>query len=116
MPEPMNIDLEELQEILRMIPEPPNAGEKRQNALTHDDIVVIAKIVQSMSHKSCAMGFQPEEIARVKTILSIMNKSILGIGWLVVATITAAILKAAWWGIAHGVIETADVAKKGLGK
>lgn len=110
MPEDMSIDLIELQEILKLLPEPPIDGEKRSNALTQSDVLIIAKIVQAMSHTSCAMGLTPEEIGRLKTALSIVNKSILGIGWLIIAAIAGGLIRATWWGIQHGIL--LEAAKK----
>lgn len=110
MPEEMSIDLVDLQEILKLLPDTPPGGEKRTNALTQSDVLIIAKIVQAMSHTSCAMGLTPEEIGRLKTALSIVNKSILGIGWLIIAAIVGGLMKATWWGIQHGLL--LDAVKK----
>lgn len=104
MAEEMSIDLGDLQEIMKMIPEVPAGVEQRKNALTRDDIMIIAKIVQAMSHNSCAMGFTTEEIGRIKTALNLVNKGILGVGWLIIAAITAGVIKATWWGIQHGIL------------
>jgi hypothetical protein len=112
----MSIDLEDLQEIMALLPETPGGAEKRRNSLTRDDVLVIAKIVNSMSHKTCAMGFTPDEISKVKTMINIVNRGILGIGWLIVSTLVVAAMAGIGWAIKHGVIEAAETAKKGVGK
>lgn len=112
----INIDLNELSEIMAMLPDTSGQGEQRKNALTRADVMVIAKIVQATSHKVCAMSFTPEEVGKVKTVLSICNKGILGVGWTIMTTIVVAALTAAGWAIKHGIMDIADSAKKGIGK
>ncbi len=112
MPDEMSIALEDLQEIMEMLPDPPASGEKRHNALTRDDVLIIAKIIQAMSHNECSMGLTPEEIGKIKTAVQLVNKGILGIGWLILAAVVAGLLKATWWGVQHGILEAADTAQK----
>jgi hypothetical protein len=116
MEDAMSIDLDALNDIMKMLPDTPETSEKRKNALTRDDVMIIAKVVQAMGHKTCAMGFEPEEIDKLKTILNIVNRGILGIGWLIVATVTVACLTGIGWAMKHGIVEVVETAKKGAGK
>jgi hypothetical protein len=116
MSEEMSIVLEDLQEIMDMLPDVPIAGEKRKNSLTRDDVLVIAKIIQAMSPNSCSMGFSVEEIGKLKMAVQLVNKGILGVGWLILAAIVAGLIKATWWGVQHGILDAADTVHKTAGK
>lgn len=108
MSEATIIDLDDLQEIMSSLPEPPGE-EKRRNTLTRDDVIVIARIVRAVSHKVCPR-FTPEEITLVKRVVSTLNKGILAVGYAVLAAIGAGIVSIAWWAVKHGI---AEVAAKG---
>lgn len=112
----LNIDLLDLQEIMDELPDPVSGSEKRKHALTKDDIVIIARIVQSVSHKSCTRGLTEDEVGKWKFLCGAFNKGILAVGWLVVAAIVGGILKASWWAVQHGIVEVTETAKKGAGK
>jgi len=112
MTEPINIDLTELQDIMDELADTPEGGEKRRNALTRDDILIIAKVVQAVSHKSCAMGFEPAEIALLKRTIKTINGGILAVGYAFLAAIGAGLVTVIAWAIKHGIIEAAQSAGK----
>ncbi len=112
----VNIDLLELQDIMDDLQDPPPGAEKRKNALTKDDIIIIARIVQAVSHKSCTRGLTEDEVDKWKFMVNAFNKGILAIGWLVLSTVVVACLSAAGWAIKHGIIEIAGSANKGVPK
>ena len=108
MSDPVSISLDDLQDIMEDLPDTPINGEKRKNALTKDDIIIIARIVQAVSHKSCAMGFTADEITLVKKIVNTMNKGILAVGYAIIAAVGAGIVSVSWWAIKHGIVEVAQ--------
>lgn len=108
----INIDLTDLQEIMDKLPDPPPGSEKRQNALTKSDVLIIAQIVRVVSHKSCAMGFTQDEITTVKRVILNMNRGILVVGYSILTAIGAGMVSLIWWSVKHGLIEVA----KGPGK
>ncbi len=103
--ETVSINIDDLQEIMDSLPESPAGSEKRRNVLTKDDILIIAKVVQAVSHNSCAMGFTAEEIGKVKGFIRAVNAGILGIGWLIVSSLVVALLGFAGWAAKHGIVE-----------
>lgn len=113
--DPINISLTALQDIMDDLPENPD-GERRRNNLTRDDVLIIARVVQAVSHERCAMGFTPEEITRIKSVMNILNKGILAIGYSVLAAIGAALVSAVIWSVKHGILEAAQTTKQGVGK
>jgi hypothetical protein len=113
----INIDLEELQDIMEDLQEAPAGSEKRRNALTRDDIMIIARVVQAVSHKSCTRGLTEDEVGKWKFVCGTFNKGILAVGWLLVAAVIGGIMRGAWWAVQHGIMEVAtEAAKKGAGK
>lgn len=110
--ETIKIDLEELQEIMDEIGDTPVGSEKRKNTLTPADVLIIAKIVQAVSHKSCAMGLTKEEISTVKRVVGTMNKGILVVGYAILSAIGAGIVSLIWWSVKHGIIEVANKGAK----
>lgn len=116
MPEPISIDLTDLQDIMDELPDAPTDGEKRRNNLTKNDILIIARVVQAVSHKSCAVGFTRDEITRIKQITGALNKGILAVGYAVLAAVGAGIVSVSAWAIKHGIFEIAQSAGKGAGK
>ena len=116
MTDAINIDLEDLQEIMDGLTDVPEGSEKRRNALTKDDILVIARVVQAVSHKSCAMGFTSNEISMIKRFVGTMNKGILAVGYAILAAVGAGLVSIGWWAVKHGIIEVAQSAQKGAGK
>ena len=106
MPDAIKIDLTELQAIMDGLPPQPAGAEKRKHALTPDDIIIIAKVVQAVSHKSCAMGFTPDEISTVKRLVGTMNKGILVVGYAIMAAVGAGVV----WILKNGI---ADAFHKG---
>lgn len=112
----VNIDLQDLQDIMDDLPEPPAGNEKRKHVLTKDDIIIIARIVQAVSHRSCAMGLEADEIKKIKTFFRVLNGGILAVGYAILAAIGAGIVSAVVWAIKHGVIDIAQSAQKGSGK
>ena len=107
----VSINLDDLQEIMDSLLEAPAGSEKRRNVLTKDDVLVIARVVQAVSHNQCAMGFTAEEIGKVKGFIRAVNAGILGIGWLIVSSFVAAIIGFAGWAAKHGIIEMVNSAK-----
>lgn len=116
MHDSINIDLNELQEIMEGLPDPPGGTEKRAHALTRDDIIIIARIIKAVSHKSCTLKLTEDEVGKWKFLCGAFNKGILAIGWLIVAAVVGGILKGTWWAVQHGVIDVAETARKGAGK
>lgn len=112
----LKIDLAEFEEIMNLLPDGKDHHEQRKNSLTREDALVIAKIVQALSHSTCAMGFTRDEISKIKTVISIANKGILGIGWIIVSTIVVACITGIGWAIKHGIVDIAETAKKGVGE
>jgi len=110
----VKIDIDELHEIMDDLDAPDN--EKRKNSLTKDDILVIAKVVQAVSHNTCAMGFTPDEINMVKRIVGTLNKGILVVGYAVLGAIGAGIVSITVWAVKHGIIEVAQNGSKVVGK
>lgn len=104
----VNIDLSDLQEIMNEIGEVPVGSDKRKNTLTPADVLIIAKIVQAVSHKSCAMGLTKEEISVVKRVIGTMNKGMLVVGYTILSAIGAGIVSLVWWGVKHGIVEVAN--------
>lgn len=111
MPDSVSINLEDLQDIMDSLPETPAGQEKRRNVLTKDDVLVIARVVQAVSHNQCAMGFTSEEIGRVKSFLRLVNGGILAIGYAILAAIGAGIVSISVWAAKHGIAEIAKGAK-----
>lgn len=111
--ESVSINIEDLQEIMDGLPDAPAGSEKRRNVLTKEDVLVIARVVQAVSHNSCAMGFTPEEISRVKGFLRLVNGSILAIGYAILAAFGAGIVSVSIWAAKHGI---AEIASKGAAK
>lgn len=109
---PVAVDLAELQEIMDDLSDAPPEGEKRKNALTKDDVLIIAKIVQAVSHKSCAMGLTADEIGTLKTAIKTMNKGILVVGYAILGAVGAGIVSLIAWAVKHGILEVASVAGK----
>lgn len=116
MPETVSINLTDLQDIMDDLSEAPHGGEKRKNSLTKDDIMIIARVVQAVSHKSCSMGFTIDEISTVKRVITTVNKGILAVGYAFLAAIGAGAVSAVIWAVKHGIIEVAASAQKGAGK
>lgn len=112
----INIDLEDLQEIMNKLPDQREGTEKRKYALTKDDVLIIAQVVQAVSHKSCAMGFEVDEIKRLKGFVRTVNGGILAIGYAILATIGAGLVSITIWAVKHGILEVVDTTKKGVGK
>lgn len=102
------LSLKSLNEIMAELPEAPEGAEKRKNVLTKDDVMIIARIVQAVSHTSCAMGLTEEEIGTVKRLVSGLNKSILVIGYAILTAIGAGIVSIGLWAIKHGIVEVAQ--------
>jgi hypothetical protein len=103
--EDISIDLKALDDIMSDLTDAPENSEKRKNALTKNDVLIIAKIVKAMSHTTCAMGFEPEEIAKVKTILKVLNGGILAVGYSILAAVGAGMVALSVWSIKHGILE-----------
>lgn len=116
MTDAISINLEELQEIMDKLPEPPPGAEKRKHALTKDDVLIIAQVVQAVSHKSCAMGFTVEEIKTVKGVISTVNKGILVVGYAILTALGAGVVTLIGWAVKHGIMDMAQTAQKGAGK
>lgn len=108
MPSKLNIDLTELQLIMDDLPDAQPGQEHRQHALTKDDIMIIARVVQAVSHRACTMGLQPEEVKKFKAFIRTLNGGILAIGYAILAAIGAGLMSALWWAIKHGIIEVAQ--------
>lgn len=113
---PINIDLEDLKDIMDDLGDAPAGGEKRRNALTKEDILIIARVVQAVSHQSCAMGFEPEEIRKLKQVIKTVNGGILAVGYAILAAFGAGIVSVTIWAVKHGILEVAQNAQKGAGK
>lgn len=109
MSESTVIDLEELQEIMELLPE-QSKTENRKNALTRDDVLVIARVVQAISHKTCPR-FTADEVTFIKKIVNTVNKGILAVGYAVLAAIGAGLVSLAWWAAKHGIAEIAKGGK-----
>lgn len=116
MTDRIRIDLTDLQDIMDELPDPATGGENRKHSLTKNDIMLIARIVTAVSHKTCAVGFTPDEIVLVKRLVGTMNKGILLVGYAILGAVTsgavAVIGTVTWWTIKHGIIELSKGASK----
>lgn len=104
---PVNVDLETLQQIMDKLPDPPPGGMQRKNALTKDDIMIIAEVVAAVGHGKCAMGFTADEISTIKKLVKTLNGSILAIGYAFLAAIGAGLFALIGWAVKHGIVEAA---------
>ena len=109
----ISIDLTDLEDIMEDLTDGPAGEEKRKNVLTRSDVLVIARIVQAVSHKTCAMGFTPDEIGKVKTALKVLNGGILAVGYSILAAVGAGIVAVVVWAVKHGILELTQTAAKG---
>lgn len=94
----VQVDLDVLQEIIESLGEAPEGSEKRKHVLTRDDILVIARIVQAVSHKTCTLGFTQEEVGLIKTTIKHVNRGMLAVGWLIIGAIVTGSLALLWRG------------------
>jgi hypothetical protein len=108
----LNINLTELNDIMDELEDTTSTIEKRKNSLTRDDILIIARLIQSMSGKTCTMGLTPEEIGTIKSAIKTMNRGILVVGYAILGAIGAGIVTVTVWAIKHGIIEVASATGK----
>lgn len=116
MADSISIDLTDLKDIMDDLLDAPPGSEHRRNALTKDDILIIARVVQAVSHQSCAMGFEPDEIKKIKSFVKTVNGGILAVGYAILATLGAGVVTVIVWAVKHGILEIAQGAQKGVGK
>ena len=87
----LTINLEDLQDIMSELPDTPDGSEKRRNALTKDDILIIARIVKAVGHQQCGR-FTEDEVITVKKHIGYFNKTATAIGTAILFVITSGIV------------------------
>lgn len=87
----LTIDLEDLQDIMDELPDTPNTVEKRKNALTKDDVLIIARVVKAVSHQKCER-FSDDEVQTVRRFTIIINKTANAIGMAVLVAVGAGVV------------------------
>ena len=85
------VDIDELQDIMDELPEAPDGGEKRKNALTKDDVLIIARVVKAVSHQKCER-FSDDEVQTVRRFTIIINKTANAIGMAVLVAVGAGVV------------------------
>ncbi|QOX78728.1 hypothetical protein FY034_07230 [Trichlorobacter lovleyi] len=105
----LSIDLDDLQDIMDDLE--PSSGERRKNNLTKDDVLIIARIIQAVSGRSCSLGFDENEVNIIKKVVKVLDRGAMAVGWLVVSAIVSGILALVVLGAKHGIHE---IATKGV--
>lgn len=105
----LTINLDDLNEIMADLD--PAVTERRKNNLTQDDVLVIARIVKSVTGRSCSMGLSEQEVTFVKRWFVTLNRGAMAIGWLVVSFVVTAVIGLTVLGIKHSIY---DIATKGI--
>jgi hypothetical protein len=108
----LNINLTELNDIMDELEDTTSTREKRKNSLTSADVLIIARLIQSMSGKTCTMGLTQDEIGTIKSAIKTMNRGILVIGYAILGAIGAGIVTVVVWAVKHGIIEVANATGK----
>lgn len=105
----LSINLDDLKDIMADLE--PAGTERRKNNLTQDDVLVIAKIIQAVTGRSCSMGLSEQEVSFVKKWFATLNKGAMAVGWLVVSFLVTAVIGLTVMGIKHSIY---DIATKGV--
>lgn len=96
------INLEDLEDIMGSLPD--NPGEKRKNALTKDDVLIIARIVKALAHQQCGR-FTNDEVTTVKKHIGYFNKTANAIGtaflFIIASSVAVIVTKGFWVALAE---------------
>ncbi len=87
----LTVDLEDLQDIMNELPDTPNTAERRKNALTKDDILIIAHVVKAVSRSQCGR-FTDDEVITMKKHIGYFNKTANAIGTAILFVLTSGII------------------------
>ena len=101
----MQIDLDSLREILKELSSSTEGKQELQHVLTENDIFIIAHVMQAVVHTTCSVGFTPEEVRRIKSVIGMLNITILGLGYGILAAIGAGMAAFVAWAIRHGILD-----------
>ncbi len=85
------VDIDELLDIMDELPEAPDGVEKRKNALTKDDVLIIAHVVKAVSHQKCER-FSDDEVQTVRRFTILINKTASAIGMAVLVAVGAGVV------------------------
>lgn len=109
--EALTINLDDLQDIMDDLEPSIGGNERRKNNLTQDDVLIIARIVSSVSGRTCSLGFDEKEVNAVKKIVAVLDRGAMAVGWIIVSTVIAAVLGLVGLGLKHSIY---DIATKGI--